>query len=669
MKMTKKKAKKKIYRDDAPNSIDSEPEGTELKDLLYSSKWHIIIIGIIAFVLYANTLGHDYTQDDAIVIYDNMYTQEGISGIPGILTKDTFFGFFKEAGKEKLVSGGRYRPFTLVMFAVEWQIFGRNPFVGHLMNILLYALLCIMIYKTMSIMFLGYKSKSDKTLLLFVFLASLFYTCHPIHTEAVANIKGRDEIMTFLGSIVALWAVFKYYYTHQTKWMIISFISFFVALMSKENAITFLAIVPLAFLLFTPKKEEKKLSTAIKCTLPFLAASVLFLIIRFSILGMDFGGTPNELMNNPFLKIEGNQYVAFSAMEKLATNIFTLGKYVVLLIFPHPLSHDYYPRTIDIMQFSDWQAILSLVLYIGLVIGFFLFYKKDKYLSFAILFYLATLSIVSNIVFPIGTNMSERFIFIPSLGYTIILARLLTKYISNYKIIWAISGIILLGYSAKTIMRNNVWKNDFTLFTTDVLHNDKSAKLLNAAGGALSTEAADMPDGPKKTENLNKAVGYLEKAIKVHPSYRNAYLLLANSHYYLKNYEKSILYYDQALKYDPNFVDAISNLPIVLREGGRHMGQNVKNYELAEKWLLRAVAMNPKDYESTRLLGITYGIRGYHEQAIQYFQKAIDLRPDLADNYTTMGTAYQQLGNMDKAREYYNKAVELDPKALNRIVK
>jgi len=664
--MTKKKGKKKVNKQIITPLVDSEPHGTELKDMLYSPKWHKITIAIIAIILYANTLGHDYTQDDAIVIYDNMYTQEGISGIPGILTKDTFFGFFKEAGKEKLVSGGRYRPFTLIMFAIEWQIFGRNPFVGHLVNILLYALLCIMIYKTMLIMFFGQRSKSDKKLLIFVFLASLFYACHPIHTEAVANIKGRDEIMTFLGSVIALWAIFKYHYSQRAKWMLIAFVSFFIALMSKENAITFLAIVPVAILLFTPKKE-KKISTAFKCTLPFLGAAVLFLIIRFSVLGMDFGGAPNELMNNPFLKIQGNQYVSFTGMEKLATNFYTLGKYIVLLIFPHPLSHDYYPRTIDIMQFSDWQVILSVLLYLGLAIGFFVFYKKDKYISFAILFFLATLSIVSNIVFPIGTNMSERFIFIPSLGYAIILARLLTKYISNYKIIWAISGIILLAYSVKTVLRNNVWKDDFTLFTTDVLHNDRSAKLLNAAGGALSTKAADMPDGPKKTEYLNKAIGYLDKATKIHPSYRNAYLLLANSHYYLKEYEKSILYYDQSLKYDPDFKDAIKNLPIVLREGGRHMGQNVKDYDLAEKWLLRAVQMNPQDYESTRLLGITYGIRGYHEKAIQFFQKAIDLRPDLADNYTTMGTAYQQMGNLEKAREYYNKAVELDPKALNRL--
>ncbi|HNA42092.1 MAG TPA: hypothetical protein PLP81_08370, partial [Saprospiraceae bacterium] len=66
-----------------------------------------VIIFMLGFLLYANTLSYDFTQDDAIVIYDNMYTTQGIKGIPGILEYDTFYGFFKEAGKANLVAGGR----------------------------------------------------------------------------------------------------------------------------------------------------------------------------------------------------------------------------------------------------------------------------------------------------------------------------------------------------------------------------------------------------------------------------------------------------------------------------------------------------------------------------------------------------------------------------------
>ncbi|MBC7884002.1 MAG: tetratricopeptide repeat protein, partial [Saprospiraceae bacterium] len=73
-------------------------------------KWHGWMVFIFGCVLYLNTISHQFTQDDAIVIYDNMYTTKGVSGLKGLFLKDTFFGFFKEEGKAKLVSGGRYRP-------------------------------------------------------------------------------------------------------------------------------------------------------------------------------------------------------------------------------------------------------------------------------------------------------------------------------------------------------------------------------------------------------------------------------------------------------------------------------------------------------------------------------------------------------------------------------
>ena len=57
-------------------------------------------------------------------------------------------------------------------------------------------------------------------------------------------------------------------------------------------------------------------------------------------------------MNNPFLKIEGNQWVPFSGAEKMATIFYTLGYYIKLLLVPHPLTHDYYPRHIDIMNWG-----------------------------------------------------------------------------------------------------------------------------------------------------------------------------------------------------------------------------------------------------------------------------------------------------------------------------
>ena len=112
----------------------------------HNTRLHAWLIFAISFLLYANTLTHNFCQDDSIVITENMFTTEGVSGFGGILGKDTFYGFFKEEGKAALVAGGRYRPFTLLMFAFEYQLFGKNPFVGHLINVLLFGLMCVLIY-------------------------------------------------------------------------------------------------------------------------------------------------------------------------------------------------------------------------------------------------------------------------------------------------------------------------------------------------------------------------------------------------------------------------------------------------------------------------------------------------------------------------------------------
>ena len=642
------------------------PQATTKLPIWRDAKWHKILIFVLAIGLYANTLGHDYAQDDAIVIYDNMFTQEGFAGISGIFTKDTFFGFFKEEGKANLVAGGRYRPFTQLMFAIEWQLFGRSPWVGHLMNILLYGLLGIVLYNLLQLLLIGpnKQGKREKGLSLLIFLTCLFFIAHPIHTEAVANIKGRDEIMTMMGALLAFWSSLKYYHTKNKKWLLLTALWFFMGLMSKENAITFLAVIPLGFLLFKRQSVMKSLGNL----WPFLLSTVVFLVIRFSILGADFGSKSMELMNNPFLKWTGTTWVPFSGGEKMATIFFTLGKYIGLMAFPHPLSHDYYPRAVEIMQLGDWQVIGSILIYLLMLVGAFYFWKKDKIITFGLLYYFITLSIVSNIVFPIGTCMSERFLFMPSLGLLLVVARLMTKHIKNDTLIWGLAGLMLLLMSFKTITRNTVWKNDYTLFTTDVHTNPRSAKLLNAAGGTLTTNAAKLPNGAKKTEMLDQAIVHLKNAIDVHPTYRNAYLLLGNAHYYKEEYDESIKTMDRVLTLYPDFRDASKNLPIILRDAGKYYGQQKQDIVKSEGLLQRSRQLDPKDIETIRLLGIVNGIKGDLPTALKYFKEVQAMDPNQASVYVNIGTTYQNMGDQVKAREYYDKAIAIDPNALNILV-
>lgn len=629
--------------------------------LLLTRKWPVLILLILGFVLYGNTIFHDYTQDDAIVIYDNMYTTDGFGGIPGLLQYDTFKGFFKEEGKSNLVSGGRYRPLTPVMFAMEWAIFGKNPRVGHFINVLLYALLGVFVFLLLD-RILGYKKQTHIARLI-AFVAALVFVAHPVHTEAVANIKGRDEIMTLLLGLGAIWFSIK---SIEKKALLNHFLAgllFFLALMSKENAITLLVVVPILFWSF--------LGTTIKRatiqTVPFMLGFIVFFAIRSSVVGLDLGATPMELMNNPFLKIENGAYVAFSGIERFATITFCMGKYLLLLVFPHPLTHDYYPRYIELMSFSDWEVWLSLLAHGVLLYFMIAHWRKKNIPSFAIFYYFATISIVSNIVFPIGTNMSERFLFMPSLAFALLVGVMSVKYINKRmgsQVFVGVIGLLILAMSVKTISRNMVWKDDFTLFTTDVHTSTNSAKVLNAAGGALITEAYAEKNDEKRKSMITEGIGYLKEAIRIHPNYKNAYLLLGNGHYYLDQYQDAIDYYELCLQIDPNFGDAHRNLSVALRDAGRYFGEKEQNLQKSISYLKRSNSLNPKDYETLRLLGVSHGFLGKHEEALSYFERAATAQPDLAQSYVSLYKAYANIGEKEKAEENYRKALNIDPKAF-----
>ncbi|HHH50201.1 MAG TPA: tetratricopeptide repeat protein [Saprospiraceae bacterium] len=382
-------------------------------------------------------------------------------------------------------------------------------------------------------------------------------------------------------------------------------------------------------------------------------------------------------MNNPYLKIENNQYVPFSTAEKSATITYTLGKYVQLLFFPHPLTHDYYPRHIAKMSWSDWRVILSLLIYLALLVyGIYTLLKKEI-IGFGILFYLGTLFLVSNIIFPIGTNMAERFLFMPSIGFCFVVALLLYKYLGtnslkeNFKKLstpFIILGIISLLFAGKTFVRNFVWKDNYTLFTTDIKVSKNSAKLRNSVGGELVETFKNEKNANLKKQKLNEAVAHLKEAIRIHPNYKNAFLILGNAYNYLQQYQQSIAAYNNALRIDPNYEQARQNLGITYREAGKYYGEQKNDINNAIKNLKEAYKiLGDTDPETIRLLGVAFGMSGNTQKAISYFQKLVSLQPNNAGAFWNLANAYRFAGNLEKENEFRQKAKKINPNIENEF--
>lgn len=639
------------------------------------------ILFAAAFALYANSIPNEFAFDDMIVITDNDFTKSGISGIPEIFKNDYLAGMYRKG--TRMYRGGRYRPLSLVLFAIEYQFFGENPHVNHFMNVLLFAISCVLLFMVLDKLFLYFTYHRQNKLyphnvwfFSLPFVATMLYIAHPIHTEVVANIKGRDEIMAFLGGLATLWFSIKYVESNRKKYGIYTGIAFLLALLSKENAITFLAIIPLSIYFFdksivkaqskSNQKKYKNKSPLLKyamLSVPLLTAVLLFFIMRHAAVGEIEKKVSENLMTNPFLEASINQ--------RYATTLYTLGLYLKLLIIPYPLTFDYYPYHILLVKFSDYQSIISLVLYIALL--FVAIYKtKSKHIvAYGIWFYLITLSPVSNVFFPVGVFMSERFLYMASLGYCIVVAYfivyyipLITKRLFSEKTksllvlrsaLTGILAILIIVYSIKTISRNTVWKNNFTLFTTDVKTSSNSLKSTAAAGEQLYIKAKNTDSVALKKQYYPLAEKYFKTTVKIYPEYIYVLMYLARIQInYHHDIDKAMQYYKQVLAINPDYDDVYNEVEKIL-ENNSNIDKKLNIYrELYE--------INPNRYEVNYNLGALYGAyKNDLQKSIFYLERAIKFNPKSKRAFSDLGVAYGVYGNFQNAAQMLEMALRLDP--------
>ena len=154
-----------------------------------------IFIATFAFMLYAQSISFNYTQDDPYILKENSLTRQGIKAIPMILTTDYWYGII-----DKSFRGPVYRPIPLILFAIEWQSFPDNPSIYHFINVLLFSLTCWLMFLLLSALF---EKQSLIYQVVFPFVCSLLFAAHPIHTEVVDSIKSADELLCFLFAIIA----------------------------------------------------------------------------------------------------------------------------------------------------------------------------------------------------------------------------------------------------------------------------------------------------------------------------------------------------------------------------------------------------------------------------------------------------------------------------------
>jgi hypothetical protein len=643
-----------------------------------------LVLFVVPFLLYVNTIPNDYALDDQLVITDNIYVRNGIKGIKDIFTHDTFTGFFKV--KKELVQGGRYRPLSLATFAIEGSLTKQNPHTSHLINAILFSLLCIVIFKFL-LAVLNFIHKTDQNTSV-SFIAALLFAVHPIHTEVVANIKGRDELLALLFSLLALIYLIRYFNSNRIFDAGFSGLLLFLGLLSKENAITIPAISIVLVLLNFNKNLKFRYLTGF---LFLLIGTGIYLIIRFKISGTFSNTVPNELMNNPFLYASGEQ--------RLATIFYTLLIYLKLLVFPHPLTYDYYPYHIQLHDWSNLPSVISLTIYLFLILFIFysLFTRKYRLVVFGLLFYLITLLPLSNLFTNTGSFMNERFVFFGSLGFCQIIGYWITlilkKFSSNKNRLYFIYGIlvfIVFVFFDLTIVRNRNWKDNFTLFLHDIKISSESAKGNVAAGGTLLEKSGKENNEILKKEYLDQSIIYLKKSLSIYPDYVDALLLAGNAYFQRdKDLTSAYKFYERIFRLAPGYDLAFQNFRIMLgsandpvdkKTGYLHIlafrpadfdanyqlgsvyGKYLNNIDSALIFLKRAVEIRPESKDANMDFGVALAMHGDIEKSIPFLEKTVRLDPQNPSNYINLGLSYLKMGYIERSDEMFAKAKSLETK-------
>lgn len=552
-----------------------------------------MIAAVLALILYANTLSHDYCLDDFAAIKENWIVKGGLKNIGLILTREYRAGFWN-------YPGSLYRPIPLIIFALQWQLSPDNPFLGHFTNWILYACTGFVLWITWRRVLYNFPPVLPA-------LGTLFFITHPVHTEAVANIKSLDEILSFLCCTLALFMLWRYHESLKTKWLFFSVCTFTLALFSKESAVTFLPVFFVVLMLFAKLNWKKSIVTVAW----FLIPVILFFIVRQQVIGAQ----PYTETISPW---DNFMVLAGDPVKHLASACMMLVRYGQVLLIPFSLVSDLGYKQFDVVTFADWRAMLGLIALISMVCVIILRWKKKTpEVAFCIIF-LSLIAISTNIFFLIGTSYAERLMYAPVLGFALLLSWLILRLFKIEKapnvsqsrqilnpngkgiVLWSVCGVILVAYSILTVQRNPAWKDNFTLYEVDIKTAPNSAKLnyhvgLEKMKQGMKEASAEIVVQPL----VDEALAYFSKSISLFPYNPDAYSNRGQVYTAMKQYDLAYNDFRQALSFRSNDARALSNMGFIYFNRG--------DLDSAEYVMRQAVISNPRFVDAYQNLGAVLG--------------------------------------------------------------
>jgi hypothetical protein len=546
------------------------------------------LVFVISFTVFVPSLKNDFVWDDVRAIRENYNAFRNFNFTHLLIPKDT---------KRKRV--GYYRPVVFSSMFMDRTIWGESPLGFHLSNLIFHSVSAVLFY-LLAVLLLGeFKVERKEGI---AFLSALFFAFHPMHVESVAWIAGRTDVLCGLFFFLA----FIFYMLSYRKlwWLSLSAIPFFLALLSKEVAIAF-PIVALGFDLITGRHKSRG------NILKYAICGVLVLAYLY-VRGRGF-------IIIPELTGERLEQAAIRGSEVLGVLTVMLNSYLFYMKeLVLPFTFNAFIGTVPGVNYYLVSSILILLLLC--VVGLVSVRKKEGITAFCLVWIMVTIapSAVIAVSRFAATPLAERYLYIPSAGFCLLLGYLILRLgttMKAQKIAWGIGFLFVISYLFFTVDRQSVWRNNLALW------GDTTTKSSNQFLPHLNYGAA-----------LERAHRYDEAIVE--------YLRALDGESWRTNRQRARVY---------------SNIGIVHGLKG--------NFASAEEWFDKAIRYDPRYGRPYYHLGVIYLIRGdrgdfsSYIRSEEYLKKTLKIYPNYGRAYVILAKLYVRLGERDKARENAKKAL------------
>jgi len=631
----------------------------------------IALIMVATYLIYIPSFDNELTNwDDDVYVTDNLYINK--------LEKENIKVFFERP----FVSN--YHPLTMLSYAIDYKYSeftptGISPRQFHITNTVFHtlntALVFWLIYLLISSFERRYPEPNRRSWKLeFAIIVSALFGLHTMHVESVAWIAERKDVLYTFFNLLAFITYIVFLNRKKPLWLIASILFFSAALLSKAMAVSLaVTLVAIDYLL----GRDLKSKTLWFEKIPYLAMSLIFGVMAV------------RAQQESGAMVDDTDKLVFAFYERILFASYGFTQYLIKLGFPVKLAAFYaYPDKIN----NSVPAIYWVypLIPIAFITAFYFAVKKNlKLIAFGMLFFVFNIALVLQLL-PVGNAvMADRYSYVPSIGYFLILAvgykMLINKFGSMLYPMRFIFLLYVAAISYFTYKRMDIWQNSMTMWN-DVIDQFKNVPAAyNNRGNALKDKnlfeeaIADYnaaiklkPDHYKAFNNrgiakknigvntnnidlIREAIVDYDTALKIKTDYDDAYSNRGNAKRLLQDFEGALKDYNRAIELKPMFPQAYSNRAATKID--------LRDFDGAIQDLQKSIDLNPRFVEAYYNMANAYFSKLDYDNAIKYYQLALQLRPNYAEAYANMAGAKFQKGDQNGAIADYEKAISIAPKA------